>query len=57
MTYLQKSSFMISKLFLILDLFVNEAAKLLSVVICKKILTKLGAFSWSFAYLCMAAQT
>jgi hypothetical protein len=49
---------MVSELFLILDLFVIEADKLLSVVTCKKkILNKLGAFRWSFAQLCMASQT
>jgi len=37
---------MISELFIILDLFIIEDAKLLSLVTCKKqILTKLGTFS------------
>jgi len=40
---------MISELFIILNLFIIEAAKLLSLVTCKKILTKLGAVSWSLA--------
>jgi hypothetical protein len=42
---------MISELFMILDLFIIELTKLLSLVTWgkKNILTKLGAVSWSFA--------